>query len=231
MRKHHYLQQNYDKLSTLGETQASLLGEYWAQRNVVFDRSCTGPGLRHKDTAKLVSDAYHKLGVDFSEPLVLSEFDEYAAEAVLSQSLPRLIESDPQVRKFHSAFQASASSGERVSNFQKLFEAVMTEWVRGTITLEDVERWPEFCSRVNSGLSKCLGAGGGNQRLAIFTSGGPIAVAMQHALNLSPQHTLQMSWMSRNCSWSEFLYDRERFTLSAFNTHAHLDDAALLTYR
>jgi broad specificity phosphatase PhoE len=30
-----FRQQNYDKLSALGETQARLLGEYWAQRKVV----------------------------------------------------------------------------------------------------------------------------------------------------------------------------------------------------
>jgi hypothetical protein len=38
-------------------------------------------------------------------------------------------------------------------------------------------------------------------------------------------------WMSRNCSYSEFLFSGERFTLSAFNAFPHLDDPALLTYR
>jgi broad specificity phosphatase PhoE len=73
--------------------------------------------------------------------------------------------------------------------------------------------------------------GGRGEQTAIVTSGGPIAVAMQRALNLSPQHALQVSWMSRNCSWSEFLYSGDRFTLSAFNAHPHLDDASMLTYR
>ena len=34
-----------------------------------------------------------------------------------------------------------------------------------------------------------------------------------------------------NCSCSEFLYSGEWSTLSAFNAHPHLNDAALLTYR
>jgi broad specificity phosphatase PhoE len=89
----------------------------------------------------------------------------------------------------------------------------------------------EFCSRVNSGLTKCRSGGNRGERIAIFTSGGPIAVAMQHALRLSPETTLNVSWMSRNSSWSEFLYSGERFTLSSFNCHAHLDDAAMVTYR
>jgi broad specificity phosphatase PhoE len=226
-----FLQPNYDKLSVLGETQARLLGEYWAQRSIVFDRACTGPCVRQKDTAKLMSDEYRKAGLEFSEPLVLPEFDEYQGEAVLERGLPRLLENSARIREFHSAFQTSASSGERRSNFQKLFEAVIAEWVRDAIPLPGVETWPEFCSRVNLGLSKVLANGGRGEQVAIVTSGGPIAVAMQRALNLSPQDTLQVSWMSRNCSWSEFLYAGDRFTLSTFNTHAHLNDAAMHTYR
>jgi broad specificity phosphatase PhoE len=226
-----FLQRNYDKLSPLGETQGRLLGEYWAQRNVVFDRACTGPCVRQKDTTKIMSHEYRKAGLEFPEPLVLPELDEYQGEAVLARGLPRLLENSARIRELHRKFQTSASSGERRSNFQKLFEAVIAEWVRGALPLPGVETWPEFCSRVNRGLSKILANSGRGEQVAIVTSGGPIAVAMQRALNLSPQDTVQVSWMSRNCSWSEFLYAGDRFTLSAFNTHPHLNDAAMLTYR
>jgi hypothetical protein len=40
-----------------------------------------------------------------------------------------------------------------------------------------------------------------------------------------------MTWMSRNSSWSEFLYNAERFTLSSFNIHEHIADPAMRTYR
>ncbi len=36
--------------------------------------------------------------------------------------------------------------------------------------------------------------------------------------------------MSRNCSGSEFLYAGDGFTLTAFNTHPHLNDVAMLIY-
>src|ERR1700740_634212 len=39
-----FLSQNYDQLSPLGGTQARLLGQYWAQHHVLFDRVGTGPG-------------------------------------------------------------------------------------------------------------------------------------------------------------------------------------------
>jgi hypothetical protein len=37
--------------------------------------------------------------------------------------------------------------------------------------------------------------------------------------------------MPRNCSYSEFVFSGDRFTLSTFNSFQHLDDPALLTYR
>jgi broad specificity phosphatase PhoE len=218
-------------LSKLGEAQACLLGEYWVRHKTVFDRVFTGPCVRQKDTLAIVSDACRKAGIQFRAPLVLREFDEYQGEAVLERSLPGLLENDQTIRGLHAALQSSSGSSGRRATFQKLFEAVIGKWVSGTICPPGVETWLEFCSRVNSGLAKCLSGGNRGERIAIFTSGGPIAVAMQHALQLSPENTLKVSWMSRNSSWSEFLYSGERFTLSSFNCHPHVDDPAMLTYR
>jgi hypothetical protein len=54
---------------------------------------------------------------------------------------------------------------------------------------------------------------------------------MRRALHLSAEDTLRLTWMSRNASVSEFLASGERFTLSTFNAHPHLDGDGLLTYR
>jgi broad specificity phosphatase PhoE len=226
-----FLEPNYDKLSPLGETQSRLLGEHWAQRKITFDRVSVGPCARHNDTVELVSAAYHQAGLNFPEPETLPEFDEYHAEEVLRGSLPALLEKDQKIRDLHAAFQTAANTDTQRTTFQKLFEAVIGDWVRGVINLEDVEAWQEFCARVNSGLDKFLSAEKRGEKVAIFTSGGPIAVATQRALHLSPENTLQMTWMSRNSSWSEFLYSAERFTLSSFNVHEHIADSAMLTYR
>ncbi|MFZ1974119.1 MAG: phosphoglycerate mutase family protein, partial [Candidatus Acidiferrales bacterium] len=63
-----FLQQNYDKLSPVGEAQARLLGEYWARRGITFDRVCVGPRERQKDTVELVRAAYRTSGTAFPEP-------------------------------------------------------------------------------------------------------------------------------------------------------------------
>jgi broad specificity phosphatase PhoE len=226
-----FLEPNYDKLSLLGETQSRLLGEHWAQRKIIFDRVALGPCARHKDSIKLVSAVYQQAGLIFPEPQTLPEFDEYHAEEVLRGTLPALLEKDQKIRGLHAAFQSAANNTEQRTAFQKLFAAVIVDWVRGVISVEGVETWLEFCARVNSGLDKFLSAEQRGQKVAIFTSGGPIAVATQRALHLSPESTLQMTWMSRNSAWSEFLYSAERFTLSSFNIHEHIADPAMLTYR
>jgi broad specificity phosphatase PhoE len=94
-----------------------------------------------------------------------------------------------------------------------------------------VETWQEFCLRVNRGLKSFLADGGKGEVAAIFTSGGPLSVVVQSALHLSAQDTLRIAWMARNCSFSEFLFSRDRLTLSSFNSFPHLDDDSLLTYR
>jgi broad specificity phosphatase PhoE len=104
-------------------------------------------------------------------------------------------------------------------------------WVSGKLAVDGVESWEAFIARVNRGLSQFLVAASKSETCAIFTSGGPVAVSVQRALHLSPLHTLQVAWMPRNCSYSEFVFSGDRFTLSTFNSFQHLDDPALLTYR
>jgi broad specificity phosphatase PhoE len=226
-----FLEPDYDKLSPTGETQARLLGEYWASRNIAFDRVYSGPRVRQIDTAKIVAGICRRREAAFPEPAVMQEFDEYQGEDVLRKSVPELLKTDAMIRDLYGAFQSAVTSGEKRETFQRMFETVVGKWVDGEIPLRDVESWPEFCARVNRGLSKLTSSNMRGERVIIFSSGGPIGVAMQRALNLSPRDTLRVTWMSRNCSYSEFLCSGERFTLSAFNAFPHLDDPALLTYR
>jgi broad specificity phosphatase PhoE len=223
-----FLAENYDLLSPIGEAQSRLLGQYWSSRKLRFDRVCAGPRVRHRDTVKFVHAAYEGAGLNLPEVQTVAEFDEYPAEAVMKFGLPIMLEADPRVRGLHAAFLGSTQPDERRAAFQRLFEVVVAKWADGGLPLGGIETWPEFCSRVNGGLDQFLSSGG---RAAIFTSGGPTAVVLQRALDLSPQRTLQASWMVRNSSWSEFLYSAKRFSLSSFNAHGHIAEPSHLTYR
>jgi broad specificity phosphatase PhoE len=226
-----FLEQTYDKLSPLGETQSRLLGEFWSRHKIIFDRVCSGPCVRQKDTATIVSAAYQKARLSFPSIAIMPEFDEYQGEAVLERNLPALIESDPEIRTLNQAFRAAKDPAARRRTFQKLFEAVIGKWVEGEIPSNSVESWRDFSARVDSGLSRFLRGGLASERVALFTSGGPIGLAVQRALELSARNALRVSWMAQNCSFSEFLYSSDRFTMSSFNAVPHLDDPSLQTYR
>jgi broad specificity phosphatase PhoE len=226
-----FLEPIYDKLCATGEVQARMLGEYWARRGMLFSCAWSGPRVRQVETARMVEEAYRRLGREFPEVAVMSEFDEYPAEAVLKLGLPQVLEKSQQVRDLHAAFELSKDSDGRKRSFQQMFEAVIGMWVSGELVVDGVESWQGFCARVDRGITKIVNSATPAGDSVVFTSGGPIGVAMRRALHLSHADTLQLTWMSRNGSFTEFLSSGSRFTLSTFNAHPHLEDESLLTYR
>src|SRR5438309_11041787 len=120
-----FLERNYDKLSAKGEQQSRMLGEYWAGLKLGFDCVYSGPRVRQQETARLVGAAYTGAGLPWPEPVVLPDFDEFQADAVMERSLPELVESDAAIRRMHQAFKDSQTRPEKFKTFQQIFEVVM----------------------------------------------------------------------------------------------------------
>jgi len=198
---------------------------------MIFDRVGTGPSQRHRQSAQIASEAYREAGLPFPEPVIANAFDEFRGDAVLGQSLPQLRAQDTRIRDLEDAMQVAGDDRQKRVAFQRLFEAVIVRWVNGEIAPQGVESWQEFSARVNRGLDGIFAESSKGANVAVFTSGGPIGVVVQRALHLSAQDTLQIMWMSRNSSYCEFLFSHDRFTLSSFNSHPHLEEDSLLTYR
>jgi len=226
-----FLEPDYDRLSAKGETQGRLLGEYWARKRVGFDSVYSGPRRRQMETARIVGEAYRQAGLPWPDSVVLSEFDEFQAEAVLAKSLPQLLESDEHVRELHRAFEESRGTEQRFKTFQRVFEVVVGRWARGELPVPGLEPWPEFCARVQRGLHQLCNNGDRGRRVAVFSSGGPVGVAMQKALNLDTGATLRTAWMVANGAFSEFLFSPGRFSLHSYNAYPHIPDSSFLTYR
>jgi broad specificity phosphatase PhoE len=226
-----FLERNYDKLSAKGEEQSRMLGQYWSGLKIGFDQVYSGPKVRQRETARLVGEVYKSVGLPWPEPVVLPEFDEFQAEAVMERSLPELIESDSDIRRKHQAFKDAQTRPEQFKTFQQIFEIVIGRWAGGNMAMEGIEPWEDFSARVQRGLARVSANGSRGQRIAIFSSGGPVGVAMQRALDLSTEATLRAAWMVRNCSYSEFLFSPGRFTLSSYNATPHFTDPGFLTHR
>lgn len=226
-----FLEPDYDRLSAKGEAQGRLLGEFWARKNLVFDLVVSGPRRRQKETARIVGECYREAGLSWPEPAVVPEFDEFQAEAVMARSLPQLVASDERIRELHRAFLEAQGKEQRFKTFQRVFELVVGRWARGELPLPGLEPWPEFCARVERGLERLCDNGLRGRRVAVFSSGGPVGVAMQRALNLDTGATLRTAWMVANGAFSEFLFSPGRFTLHSYNAYPHITDPSFLTYR
>ena len=221
----------YDQLSDLGREQSRRLGEYWVKQGEQFDQVFTGTLERQIDTARIVGTVFGQHDRSWPEPEVLAGFDEYAAEAVLKHGLPQLVSRHEHVRQLQADVAAAEDRAEQMRAFQRMYEVVIGMWAAGELEVADVEPWDEFSRRVHEGFASIINSGGSGRRVAVFTSGGPIGISLQRALATTDQTALEVAWIVHNGSISEFLFSRNRFTLSTFNTHPHLDDPALLTYR
>jgi len=124
----------------------------------------------------------------------------------------------------HGYPHASTFPGNR--EFQKVFELALEKWMLGS---GGGESFADFRARVLRGLAR-IQQGPPNRRVLLFTSGGPIGVLVQTALNAPERSFAAVNWRVRNCSITEFVFSAGRFSLDSFNTIGHLDPG-LHTFR
>ena len=222
---------DYDRLSPLGEEQSRRLGRFWAERKIAFDEIYSGPQKRQLHTAEIVGECYSQAGLKFPEIVVIDEMREYDGDGIIKGLLPQLVAGDDRVRRLAEEYERSSEGADRYRSFQRMFEAVTSLWVQGKVTSSDVEPFESFHSRVRRGLELITSGEGSGRRVAAFTSGGPTSVAVQIAARAPEAMAMELNWRVRNSSLTEIVFSRGRFTLDVFNTLPHLDDPAMWTYR
>ncbi len=223
---------DYDRLSRMGVTQSSLLGDYWLKRGQRFDALFTGAQKRQIDTLLMVRKAYRQAGWDLPEPVVNEAFNEYDTSSMLANCLPILLKDNPDLEKtVAQAMDLEGDSTGRRKAFQDILTIVMNRWIAGEIDPESVESWEEFTKRVTRGVEEIVAAYPAGKTVAVFTSGGPISAVMQYALETSDRVALALGWVVKNASINEFKYKGDRFSLTGFNMTPHFDEDAYVTYR
>jgi broad specificity phosphatase PhoE len=216
---------NYDRLSSLGERQARLLGAWWRRRGVKLDRVFAGPRVRQQRTAEIAVEAG-----GLPSPVEVAELDEMDVEPLFKEHLPDLFLRHAHLQALGDSMVMAEGNEARGRSMARLFEAALLLWVRGQVHAAGVEPWLEFRARVRKALS-VVREGARGQRIAVFTSAGPVAAAVQLALGADDETALSLAFRVRNSSVSEFLFGSNRFSLASFNETPHLDDAALVTVR
>ncbi len=185
---------NSDRLSNAGEQQAICLGQYWQAQGIRFDEVYTGTLQRHIRTAELAG---------LSQFTAKPEFNEYDARGMLR--------ANPQ-------FTPAADNRQ----LQQQFETMMPLWLAGKLDSPEVESWDTFRERVRRGLRAIIDSDAPSRRVVVFTSGGPIGVAVQTVLQAPDPIAIEVNWRVRNCSLTEFVFTRSRISLDTFNATPHL---------
>jgi len=216
---------NYDRLSSLGERQARLLGAWWRRRGVKLDRVFAGPRVRQQRTAEIAIEAG-----GLPSPVEVAELDEMDVEPLFKEHLPDLFLRHAHLQALGDSMVMAEGNEARGRSMARLFEAALLLWVRGQVHAPGVEPWLQFRARVRKALSVVREQARG-QRIAVFTSAGPVAAAVQLALGADDETALSLAFRVRNSSVSEFLFRSDRFSLASFNETPHLEDAALVTVR
>ncbi|MBM3812270.1 MAG: histidine phosphatase family protein [Acidimicrobiia bacterium] len=219
-----------DRLTELGEEQARRLAAYWIANGVSFDQVVCGELVRQHETARIVQEAYRAAGRKFPEMERSRDFNEYDAGAILRFLAPALVRETASFADLWGQWEASAGLPDRNRAFQLMFEALMAQWIAGTVSHPNAESWTEFRARVRRSLRAILEQPEGKRNVALFTSGGVIGLSVQTLMECPEPAALELNWRVRNTSLTAFLYSRGRVSLDWFNATPHLP-AEMISFR
>lgn len=216
--------EDYDLLSSLGEQQASILGECLQPRVASAPVIIAGTMKRHHQTRDLSG-----LKNQFPDAKLLEtpDWNEYDHQQILG--------------KFDSRMTTAAGTREVLSAeknpalaFARIFSDATARWQSGDFDEDYTESWLTFKTRVKQGVDLAVSETEGNDTVFVFTSGGPISVVTQHLLGLPDPQILSVNWTLANCGITKLVKTRNRLFLSSLNDHSHFDfpdKQDLITYK
>jgi broad specificity phosphatase PhoE len=219
--------ENYDQLSTLGQRQADITGQYLKKIGLAIDVAYSGSLSRQQETAERVM-----AGLGFGEPILTDErFNEVDNDEQVRALLPGLAAGDEALAEI-------AGRGMKSSkDYQKIIAAVFNAWVHPDCAATDITPWSSYRDGVEAALRNIIATVGSGKNTAVFTSGGTIATAVGLVTGAAHSGFYQFYEPVMNCSITRFIYSGSRISLSNFNDTGHLAllgaqlGESLVTYR
>jgi hypothetical protein len=71
---------------------SQIVGQVLVAASVIFQKAYSGPRVRQREMSRLVAEVHRSVGQSFPEIAVMSEFNEYPAQAVMRLCLPKLMQ-------------------------------------------------------------------------------------------------------------------------------------------
>lgn len=223
--------EDYDALSPIGEEQSRALGTYWAERGITFDTVFTGPLRRQIHTTDLVGEGMRAAGMPWPEPAVIDGLAELPIEELAKKYIPIMIAENPKIGDLIMKFQAAEDGDEKEMYFRDAFESVHAHWTSNDFQDDEIESWESFTQRVEASVMQIIEHTGEGKRAVVFSSGGPTALVTRYAVEGSHDQAMNLAWIVKNASFTEFEFAKARLHLHSFNNIPHLTEARLITRR
>jgi len=203
---------DYDRLSPLGQRQATLLGQWWADQGFVPDQTYHGSLKRQRDTASLALEPLSATGNSI-EHAGLNEYN----HRVIDTAFGTAVDSESP---------ESMTFDEYVNLMQRWRDASASELPDGAAS------WGDFKQCGWQAVQDLHALSSDDEQHVYFTSGGVIATIVSTVLDLDFVHTIDAIWRIRNSSITTLHFDEKNARLVDFNTIPHLQlhhDASLIT--
>ncbi|HYD70830.1 histidine phosphatase family protein [Azospirillum sp.] len=222
-----FLAEDYDQLSETGLKQAAALGKWLRGTGRAAGLVVRGRMRRHRETAETCLAAWQPADGEAVPMRIDAAFDEFDHMDVLCGRHPEFREEGRLAR-----FLATQDDPRRT--FQELFTQSVERWTAGRHDGDYRESWGAFQARCVAGLRRVMECTPPSGAAWVFTSGGPMAAACKHVLELSDAKAMELNALIPNTAVTTLRHGRGRVNLAGFNSVAHLDaagDADLFTYR
>lgn len=219
------LEDDYDRLSALGEAQGRVVGEWLGRRMPRPAAVVCGTLRRQIQTAASCIEGAGWTGLASA---VDAGFDEHDHDGLIVRLEPRFAD-----RAELAAWLRTTEQPRRA--YQELFERAFDAWLRGQARSEGGITWAQFRQRCIDALQRVASACGSGQSALVVTSGGPIAAITQALIGLPDEHVATLHMPLFNASITTLLTRPGQVSLSTFNSVAHLelrpDEPSIVTYR
>lgn len=201
----------YDCLSELGEQQATHLGASFTKRIEGFDKVVSSNIQRHQQTADGCLLAMQQSNI---QPQLDAEWNGYDHQDILAQFDSEL-----------STAQGVKTYMSRQDNPHKALEQVISQafsrWIGSQHNDDYIESWPTYQARIKTALANLVSSIDGQKRVAVFSSGGPIALLSQAILGVPTENLMALNWTLVNCGITKLISTKKALFYRHLTSTAH----------
>lgn len=197
--------ENYDRLSELGRRQSVWLGEYFAERGIVFARAACGTLERQRQTARAILDTMGSALAAEEHP----GWNEYSGEALYKAYL--------------GDEWAQARAHGDVRAVYRTMKSALAAWSEDKLPGPLPETWRGFGERVAAAMRVACAGLPHEANVIAATSGGAIGRGIADLLQAPAQTAIELNLQFRNSGFCEIFFSPRSMRLISFNCVPHLE--------